>query len=271
MDIAVRPDLDGVGLGVWMAMHLCEHFDCVLAIGSNTNSRAIVSKVFTRLPDRRSYAHLIEFGPTLQRKWSSSDWRVTVPAALAGHGMKAWRWVASLTRDRALRIEPLLRFDPSASRLIADSHAQGAVHIDRSAEFLNWRLFENPRSSYSVWAAYECERLVGYLAVRVKAVGGGKDSFVIEDYLVREGKSGMRVLRTLLAGVLAVAVARGCERVSVIACHPEAEGALRAFGFMLRPEYVETLSVRSKDKLLSEAIAVGVPWHVTGVNTDRDD
>ena len=33
----------------------------------------------------------------------------------------------------------------------------------------------------------------------------------------------------------------------------------------------ETLCVRCRDAHLSEAIAAGVPWHLTGANTDRDD
>ena len=270
MDIAVRPEFEGVGLGVWMAMHLCERFDCVLAIGSNANSRALVTRVFERLPDRRSYAHLFEFGPTLQRRWQAGA-LAGVVAALAGWGMAAWRGAAALTRDRSLRIEPLLRFDESVTALVAQSRGGNEISLHRSEGFLNWRLFGNPRSAYTVWAAHDGATLAGYIAVRTKAADGGKRVLVIEDLLVPAGKPGAAVLQALMCRAFDAASAQGCERITVIACHPENERVLRRLGFFAHRADAETLSVRSRDVALNEAIAAGVPWHLTGANTDRDD
>lgn len=270
MDIAVRPELEGVGLGVWMAMHLCERTDCVLAIGSNANSRALVSRVFTRLPDRRSCAHLFDFGPTFRRRWKSRA-LAGLAAGLVGWGMSLWRGGASLLRDRSLRIEPLLRFDGSVNALVAQSQSGREISVDRSDRFLNWRLFDNPRSAYLVWAAHDGTSLAGYIAVRTKASEDGKTVLVIEDLQVRAGGQGATVLRALLCRVLAQARAQGCERVTVIACHPENEQVLRRLGFFPHRADAETLSVRSRDARLNEAIAAGAPWHLTGANTDRDD
>ncbi len=270
MDIAVRPEFEGVGLGVWMAMHLCERFDCVLAIGSNANSRALVTRVFERLPDRRSYAHLFEFGPTFQRRWKSGA-LAGVAATLVGWGMALWRAAVALTRDRSLRIEPLLRFDASIDALVAQSRAGHEISVHRSERFLNWRLFDNPRSAYTVWAAREGAQLAGYAAVRLRATEGGKQVLVIEDILVRAGGNGATVLRALLCRAFDQAKSLGCERITVIACHPENERVLRRLGFFAHRADAETLSVRSRDAGLSEAIAAGAPWHLTGANTDRDD
>jgi ribosomal protein S18 acetylase RimI-like enzyme len=270
MDIAVRPEFEGVGLGVWMAMHLCERTDCVLAIGSNDNSRALVTRVFERLPDRRSYAHLFECGPIFERRWKAGA-LTRVAAALADWSMALWRFGASLTRARALRIEPLLRFDAGIAALVAQSGGGPEIVVDRGERFLNWRLFENPRTSYTVWAAREGAEIAGYLAVRTKASEDGKQLLVIEDMLVRAGDRGAAVLKALLCHCFEQAAARGCERITVIACHPENERVLRRLGFFEHAAEAETLSVRSRDAQLSEAIAAGVPWHLTGANTDRDD
>ncbi|KNZ34180.1 MAG: hypothetical protein AD742_01925 [Methylibium sp. NZG] len=270
MDIAVRPEFDGVGLGVWMAMHLCERVDCVLAIGSNANSRALVTRVFERLPDRRSYAHLFEFGPTLSRRWHSGV-RAPVVGALAGWGMALWRGSVALTRTRSLRIEPLARFDAGIDALVSASRSGAEIAVDRDAHFQNWRLMENPRSAYTVWAAREGAELVGWIAVRAKASEDGKQVMVIEDMLARADDRGAAVLTALLCRCFKQARALGCERITVIACHPQNERVLRRLGFFAHRADAETLSVRCRDDVLNAAIAAGVPWHLTGANTDRDD
>ena len=241
MDIAVRAELEGVGLGVWMAMHLCEQSDCVLAVGSNTNSRALVSRVFARLPDRRSFAHLIDVEPTLRRRWKHRA-LAKLGAGLAGWGMALWRGGVSLVRDRSVRIEPLRRFDASVDRLVAQSRARQEVSVDRDAQFLNWRLFDNPRSVYSVWAARDAAQLAGYIAVRFKVAEDGNKVLIIEDFLVRAEGNGGAVLTALLCRALAQATAQGCERVSVIACHADNERVLRCLGFFPHRADAETLS-----------------------------
>ena len=270
MDIAVRPEFEGVGLGVWMAMHLCEQFDCVLAIGSNANSRALVSRVFERLPDRRSYAHLFEFGPTFQRRWKSVA-LAALGAGIARWVMTLWRAGASISRKRSLRIEPLLRFDASVDALVLRSQARQEVSLHRGEQFLNWRLFDSPRTAYSVWAAHDEAQLAGYIAFRIKATGGAKLALVIEDFLVPAGHRGSTVLKALMCRVFAHAGTLGCERITVIACHPGNERVLRRLGFFPHRADAETLSVRCRDVALNAAITACVPWHLTGANTDRDD
>lgn len=270
MDIAVRPEFDGVGLGVWMAMHLCERTECVLAIGSNENSRALVTRVFERLPDRRSYAHLFEFGPTFQRRWKVGV-LAQVAAALAGAGMALWRAGTGLTRARSVRIEPLARFDAGIEPLVNASRGGPEISVDRDERFQNWRLFENPRTVYTVWVAREGAELAGWIAVRPKASEDGKQVLVIEDMLVRADRRGAAVLTALLCHTFGHAKALGCERITVIACHPRNEQVLRRLGFFAHRADAETLSVRCRDAALTEAITAGVPWHLTGANTDRDD
>ena len=270
MDIAVRPELDGVGLGVWVAMHLCERTQCVLAIGSNSHSRAIVSRVFVRLPDRRAYAHLLRFAPTLQRRWRSHSLAM-VGAALAQAGMSLWRTAVSLTRVQSIRIEPLHRFDASVDRLILQSRAEDTVSLSRDHVFLNWRLFDSPRSAYRVWGAYDADGLAGYLAARVQRQVDGTTALALEDFLVRAGNVGERALKTILCHVLAHALDEGCERVTVIAYHHGNERVLRRLGFFSLRADAETLSVRCQDPRLNESMSAGVSWHMTGANTDRDE
>ncbi|MDH5538054.1 MAG: hypothetical protein OEY03_01505, partial [Rhizobacter sp.] len=213
MDIAVRPELEGIGLGVWMAMQLCHQSECVVAIGSNANSRAIVSRVLSRVPDRRSYAHLIEFDSMFKRR-SKHPWLAAAAAAMAHGAMSIWRCAAFATRSRAILVRQLQRFEAdSVEPLIAASQTTLEISLGRSAAFLNWRLFDNPRTRYSVWGAWLDARLVGYVAVRPRAADDGTKSLVIEDLLVRADDRRGAALLVLLCEALGLACAQGCERV----------------------------------------------------------
>ena len=158
----------------------------------------------------------------------------------------------------------------SVNALVAQSRGEQQISVDRNEGFLNWRLFGNPRSAYTVWAARDGAALVGYIAVRTKASQGSKQVLVIEDLLVLAGPPGAAVLRALMCRAFDEASAQGCERITVIACHPENERVLRRLGFFAHRADAETLSVRCRDPALTEAIAAGAPWHLTGANTDRD-
>ncbi|MEQ1686862.1 MAG: hypothetical protein ABL916_24695 [Burkholderiaceae bacterium] len=272
MDIAVRPDLEGVGLGVWMAMRLGELFDCVLAIGSNANSRRIVSNVFVRLPDRRVLSHILEFEDILVRKLGPrARWLTKLISGAARQGMKFWRWGIKLTRDRSIRIEPLLRFDESIKDLISRSQVRDEVVIGRNEQFLNWRLFDNPRSTYSVWAAFSGKSMAGYIALRTSHREDGDTSLVIVDILAPAGLEGLAVLKVLLCHAFDQATAHGCHRIAVVASHRDTERVLARLGFLKHRSAIKTLSVLCRDVLLNEAISMGSPWHITAANTDQDE
>ena len=272
MDIAVRPVLEGVGLGVWMAMRLGEQFGCVLAIGSNANSRRLVSNVFVRLPDRRVLSHILEFEAILVRQLGHrARWLTKLTSGVARQGMEFWRWSVKLTLKRSVRIEPLLRFDPSVNDLISRSQARGEISVGRNDQFLNWRLFDNPRSKYSVWAAFNGESMVGYIALRTSHREDGDTSLVIADILVPAGDEGQAVVKVLLCRAFDQAKALGCDRIAVVASHRDTERALTKLGFLRHRLDIKTLSVLCRDALLNEAISKGSPWHITAANTDQDD
>jgi hypothetical protein len=113
--------------------------------------------------------------------------------------------------------------------------------------------------------------LAGYIALRSCVLQDGSKALIIEDLLVHAGGNGAAVLKVLLCQAFDQALAQGCGRISVIACHPDNERVLRKLGFFRHRADAETLSVRCRDSQLNEAITAGAPWHLTGANTDRDE
>ncbi|MFV3573810.1 hypothetical protein ACNJJD_21435, partial [Mycobacterium tuberculosis] len=80
------PELAGSGLGVWVNQTVCERLGCVLAIGSNPNSKGVLARTFDALPDRRSYTHPLHFAHFMAKRLS--------PGPLA--------WLASHLADGAM-------------------------------------------------------------------------------------------------------------------------------------------------------------------------
>ena len=53
LDIMVRPDLDGLGLGVFMNLMLFKHFPITLVTGSNEKSHQLLKRMFHHTVDLR--------------------------------------------------------------------------------------------------------------------------------------------------------------------------------------------------------------------------
>jgi hypothetical protein len=251
-----------------MAMALTRSVPCTVAIGSNENSRAIVTRVLSRLPDRRAYSYYTVLERRLKLRLGSR-WAAATVDLLAQTAMRSWRAFSLPAGANQITVRRLDRFDSSIESLIRRAHDRAEISIDRSQAFLNWRLFDNPRASYIVCAAYRADLLVGYVAVRIVPIDGGQD-LVMEDWLVDPKNEGQIAFRVLLGAVIDIAQKEQCENVVAIACHAPSERILRRVGFRSRHNPWETLSAHTSDPRLSEAIAAQVPWHVSGANTDRD-
>jgi hypothetical protein len=268
MDIAVRPDLEGVGLGPWMAMHLGRRVPCVVAVGSNPRSRSIVTRIFERLPNRRCYNYYVRFGRPLQRRLNS---RVvgSIAGSMADAAMAVWRR-AMLPRNSPFSIRGIDRFDASVDSLTARAHDPNDIWIAHDHVSLNWRIFDNPRAKYTVWGAYENAELVGYMAVHTVVLEGGARQLVLEDWLYDVTENRAPAFQALLATALGHAIATRCEDVAVTACHEPSERVMRRIGFVPQLNEFETLSVMSQHDGLNAAIKAGTPWHITGADTDRE-
>jgi len=100
--------------------------------------------------------------------------RVIDPGALARVPRLAWLTpLARLVRPladavslgglgRGITVEEIRRFDRDLTWLFAP----GTVHGDRSVEFLNWRVFENPQARLRAFLLHERGELAGYIILK---------------------------------------------------------------------------------------------------------
>jgi hypothetical protein len=269
MDIAVAPYYEGSGLGSWMNLRICQAAGCALTIGSNEKSRNMIIRTFRLLPGRRSYVLPIRFRRLLNKRLRS-QWLARAAAVLADAVAAVWRRLAFIPTDAELELRSISRFDDSARELLANGTEPDERWIVRSIEFLNWRLFDNPRVRYQVIGAYRKGILLGFMASMHRGRRGEPPGVVLVDWLVDRAYF-KPVFRTLCANAVGKAAAGEAETIAVTAYHDRSERLLKRFGFIARHNQYETLAVYATDEALLASLLTPGPWFITEANADRDD
>lgn len=269
MDIAIAERYEGSGLGSWMNLCLSAAAGCALTIGSNAKSRHMITRMFRRLPDRRSYVLPIRFERMVGKRlgnWAGARVVARVVESVAA----LWRHIALPAADEQVELLPITHFGSDAAELLQWAVDPEEWQVGRSIDFLNWRLFGNPRVHYHVVGAYVYGTLVGYLATMRRKDRGGIASVVLVDWAV-DGTRYAPIFRALCANAVRTAAHHGAELVAVTAYHVRSERLLRAMGFVPRFDSYETIAVFATDSARLQQLQTPAPWCITEINTDRDN
>ena len=269
MDIAIEQRFEGSGLGSWMNLRLCAAAGCTLTIGSNAKSRNMITRMFRRLPDRRSYLLPIRFQRMVRKRlgtWVGGRVVAPIVETLAA----LWRALALPGARGQIELRAITHFGSDAAELLLWAADPEEWRVARSVEFLNWRLFGNPRARYAVVGAYLHGTLYGYMATMLRTDGSGTISVVIVDWAVDQTRF-RAAFRALCADAVRTAIRERAELVSASVYHARSEGFLRRAGFMPRFDPYETIAVYSTDEAELNRLLAPAPWFITEINTDRDN
>ena len=268
MDIMVRPELDGAGLGVWINQAICERLGCVLAVGSNPNSRGVIARTFEALPDRRSYTHPLHFGHFMAKRLSRA-WLATLASRLASGGMVLFRLVTLWLASPAIEVSQTAALGPDVADLLARAQRGGRVEVTRTVSRLNHRLVNNPRSPARVWLARKGGEVVGMMAVRRTQIEGHRHALQIMD-VVLDRRFEDAVLRALVARVAAWGFRGGAEYLSVTLYDLELEARFSHLFFRHQPHPYETMAWSCPEGAFKEAVKSRSAWSLMDIHTDRD-
>lgn len=280
MDIMVRPDLDGCGLGVWINQAITQRITqgvphgittgqaAVLAIGSNPNSKGVVARTFQPLPDRRSHTHPLHFGNFMAKR-SPHPWLASLASGVLGAGMGMLRVALLWSRAPLLRVERVTHLGPEVDRLLSRSLRPDRIEVLRSAAGLTHRLLHNPRSASQVWLARQGDEAVGLLATRFTRIEGGRLALQVMD-IVLAPEAQSATLSALLASVTADGFRRGAEYLSVTLYDPQLERFFTAPLFKRQAHEYETMAWVCPDGALRRAVESGAGWSLFDIHTDRD-
>jgi len=268
MDIMVRPELDGAGLGVWINQAICERLGCVVAVGSNPNSRGVIARTFESLPDRRSYTHPLNFSHFMAKRLTQG-WLAALAASVATTAMALFRlttlWLASVS----VQVAQTKELGPEVERLLARAQRGRRVEALRSVQGLNQRLLRNPRSPAEVWLALRGGRVVGLMAVRSTRLAPQRHALQIMDVVLDPDREDA-TLRALLAHIAARGFRQGAEYLSVTLYDPELEARFGRLFFRHQPHPYETMAWSCPEGAFKEAVLARSAWSLMDIHTDRD-
>jgi hypothetical protein len=271
MDLMVRPDLDGSGLGVWINQAVCQRLGCVLAIGSNPNSKGVVARTFDALPDRRSHTHPLHFDHFMAKRLSPK-WLAQGVAALADAAMTLARigrlWLPAWS-TRVTRVTGEDDLGAHVASLLQRALRDDRVEILRSVERLRHRLMRNPRSRVDIWLAWRGERVTGLLATRRTAIEEGRLALQLMDLVLAPGDE-RAALRALLARATAHGYRLGADYLTATLYDPPLEGQLQSLFFRRQANEYETLAWHCTDPAFREAVLARKGWSLCDLHTDRD-
>ena len=267
MDIMVDPELDGSGLGIWLNMAVFADHPVVIEIGANPNSIGLITKLFDRMPDRRDYIAPVTLHRYLNDRLGNRSLArfVAVPADAL---LALLRRVAARRTPAIWDLHPLTRFDASVERLFARRWAASDVTYERTSDYLNWRLFSNPRAKCSVMGAFSNGELVGYSAFQVRDRPDGLRFVSLVDWLVDE-RFGLVGAMELFQQTIALAARDGADFVSVTHLHSRTQGRLWRLGFVGLPAPFNTVGLHCSATAVLPQLDQS-PWFLTEANTDRD-
>lgn len=268
MDILIQPELESVGLGVWLNLFIQEQTTATLAIGANANSIGMVSRLFDTLPNRRSFVHPVKLGHFLRKRLPVPGLPHLMAMGLEtmmrlGRALLLAPWLPS-----SIQVRPWARLDDALHELNAQLEANDVVHAERTPAQLNWRLLDNPRGSSQVWGAWSKGRLIGYMATQLTPLDGERQALTIVD-LVVPLPSGRPALRALLWTVLEEAWRHQVEYVSMTSYRQDVERELRRAGFRQQAHQFETLGWTCRDEGFKALVEARPDWTLSEVHTDR--
>ena len=274
MDLMVQPELAGSGLGVWINQTVCERLGCVLAIGSNPNSKGVLARTFEALPDRRTHTHPLHFAHFMAKRLPHGV-LAGVAARLADVAMVTLRTVRLWLTGWRLSVTPLTHWTSGTAdhrdldALLHAAQRHDRVEVIRDASTLAHRLLANPRTRCEVWLARDGDRAVGMVATRAVPIDDGRHAVQVLD-AVFDPTCQRTALRALLARVAARAFRSGADYLTWTMYDPALESELKPLMFRTAPHPFETMSWVCPDAAFREAVLARAGWSLSDIHTDRD-
>ena len=166
------------------------------------------------------------------------------------------------------KIERITRFDEQTAPLTRDFAKLIPVSLDRTAAYLNWRIFEKPTREYSVWGLYREQQLSAYVVTR-RATLFSTECVLFMDFGFRSGEEA--AFARLVSDRLSAARAEGAALAVTMGLHP-AFSAFPALGFRRVPERFNPRTFNLLAKEVSENSHPGIfteaNWTITLADWD---
>jgi GNAT superfamily N-acetyltransferase len=268
LDIMVRPDMDGRGLGAFMNLMLFKRFPITIVTGCNASSEHLISRMFHHTTDLVFWKTVMASHTLIERLYTGPLSRTLASGADLLLALARWN------RDRGLptgmNVRELSGFDDRVTDLSLRCEQPGRVLVRRDAEYLNWRFFENPRCRYRAYGAFTGDRLDGYVVTRLNlSRPNPRREGEIVDWLVAGNPDDPHhSLSALVACGLKGLIREGAGLVTCAAHGADVARAVEANGFRLREGQRIPFFVRAGAADLHQRLTSEPGWFLTRGDLD---
>jgi len=264
LDIMVRPDLDGLGLGVFMNLMLFKHFPITLVTGSNEKSHQLLKRMFHHTLDLRFWKAAIRARAIMHEKVNLGPLSSVVapPVDLVLNLMRSRRRVVP---PPGITIKPIASFDSRVGDLSRQCELSGRLVVRRSDEYLNWRFVQNPRCQHHMLGAFRGEELEGYVVTRLNlARPNPRRQAEVVDWLAKPvTHPSDSVLPSLIQTGMEPLIREGAGIVSCAGVTDDLAPAMAATGFRFRPAERLPFFVRAANPDVHRRLTSGCGWYLT--------
>jgi len=226
MDVFVRPQARGLGLGERLFTYWSDHVDVALGLGLTPSSYGLFRKLryrdvgpvpfFQRIMDARAVA---------RRRVGSAAGVVVGP--LLGLALRVAGGAGGGSTE-GVDIRPITAFSPEYDTLWERARGSYSMCVRRDAAYLQWKYGDCPHRRYQLWEARRGGELTGYAVSREVDHGGIRLGWLLDAFT----HAGDRASRdALLDAVTARFRSEGVARAQAFAMNRALGDALRRHGF----------------------------------------
>jgi GNAT superfamily N-acetyltransferase len=225
MDVFVRPEARGKGVGARLFLAWADHVDVALGLGLTPSSYALFHKLgFADVGPVPFFRTWLDPAAVLARRlgWALGH--------VLGAGVRLGLWLRTRQpRVGGVTVRSIESFGPEYDELWARTRASHVMCVRRNAAYLNWKYVRCPHRRYDLWEARREERVVGFAVSRHEEYRGLRLGWIVDVY-ADAGDSEAR--GALLKAILASFRAAGVARAQAFAMSRALARDLRRMGFV---------------------------------------
>jgi GNAT superfamily N-acetyltransferase len=264
MDVFVRSEARGLGVGVKLFTAWAEHFEVALGLGLTPSSYGLFQKLgFRDVGPVPFYQKILDVRAVASRRLGRLGGALVAPLLRAG--LRLRHTEKPRPGAESVVVRRVTEFDTAYDALWERARASYAMCVRRDARYLQWKYVRCPHKTYDLWEARREEALVGFAVTRVEDLRDVRLGWIVDlftdvsDYGARDA---------LLEAALDSFRSADVARVQAFAISGALAASLRRRGFFLGRSPMQ-FCVQARVPS-DEVFRTRDSWHVVFGDSDMD-
>jgi GNAT superfamily N-acetyltransferase len=269
MDVMVKPDLQGKGVGSRLFKYWEDHVEAPLGLGLSLASYKLFQKLgWHDVGPVPCYSRPLDPKALLQRRVGRLAAGIIAPFVRAGLRIAYPVRKSSHPSGPAIDIQPLEGPFGEDFDQLWENASQGYDFVaERKSRYLEWKFHEVPYVTYEVYRAVRGVELVGYIVLRTAVKNDVKLGLIIDLFAHPEDHT---AVEALIDWAAAWGRERGAGRLQMFTFNTEIADRLRYKGFLRLGSPMQFCLRIHSDHVDASFFQDTGRWHVTFGDSDMD-